>query len=329
MARRYIALGDAFLDQGRFADAGDAFKRALALDPYSTEASLGRHKAELFASSRTAQFDPGVIALRITSVLGDASGRIEDAHALAALGQLALTADDLDAAQDHFAAAAARRPQLAEAHNGLGLVAFERQDFQTAAAAFEEAHRIAPHHLDYRTNLASALVYSAASDQTAYDRAIKHYQIIFRSDGEMLLPYLECALAFRLSGDFQRSLKVLAHALPLFDHDEVLALDKNAHDWLLFIGGRQIVLSQATEKRLYAHLGALLSAHLVDDQAAAQRHAAQLAKPAQRWSTLIQNALEAEATDLRARHPAFGQRIDAFQATLRRVANGQLSAERS
>jgi tetratricopeptide (TPR) repeat protein len=114
MAARYIALGTSLLDQGRFEDAEDAFAEALAFDPHSVAAQLGKHKARVFAPSAGGEFDPAVIEQRITSVFADpGTGQVEDPHALAALGDLMYDTHRYDAAHAYFERAIQNRPVLA------------------------------------------------------------------------------------------------------------------------------------------------------------------------------------------------------------------------
>jgi tetratricopeptide (TPR) repeat protein len=131
-----------------------------------------------------------------------------------------------ETAQVYFQQAIERRDGLAHAHARLGDLALRTDDFATAVMAFERAHELAPSHPDYLTNLASALIYAEK-----YDRAVDRCQELFRLDTEKLSPYVECALASRLHGDFAQSLAILKHALDYFNNDEVVALHKNDVDW--------------------------------------------------------------------------------------------------
>jgi tetratricopeptide (TPR) repeat protein len=224
MAEKHIALGRALLDQGRFKDAGAAFTEALGFDKHSVEARLGKFKAEFFSPSSEKQFDPAVVEQRIATLFmnlgtggvydmsqmsdtqtfalltNPGSRGVYDPHALTALGDLMFEAGRDDEARFYYGRAIALRPELAHAHAGLAAIAFEENDFATAAEAMQKAHDLAPSHPDYRTNLAAALLYAGR-----HVDAIDHYQEIFKIDQEKLSPYLECALAFRMQGNFGKA----------------------------------------------------------------------------------------------------------------------------
>lgn len=262
IARRYVQLGLAHLDQNRHNDAKAAFDDALEIDKHNVEAAHGAYKATVFAPPVSDQFDPAVIEQRIRVFLPAVGGDkdAKDPHALAALGDLMALSGRTAEAKAHYVEAVGLRPELTAAHAALGEIALEAQDFDGAIAALETAHGQAPHNTDHRVNLAAALLYGGRPDA-----AIDHYLEIFKLDPELLLPYLEMAMAARRSGRFKDSLDALAHAHRYFLDNDVLGREKNAPIWYFFVDGQKFVLSDFRRKYAYAHYSALFSAHLSDD----------------------------------------------------------------
>jgi tetratricopeptide (TPR) repeat protein len=307
MAKKHIALGLALLDQGRFKDSASAFETALSLDEHSVDARLGKFKAEFFAPSSEKQFDPAVIEQRIETVYTNSkTGDIEDPHALAALGDLMFATGRTDEARSYYKRAIDARPQLAHAHAKLAEIAFEESNFVAAADAMQKAYDLAKSNPDYRTNLASALLYAGK-----YDDAINRYQEIFRIDQEKLSPYLECALAYRLEGEFQKSLTIIEYALDSFD--KVLKLPKNSSsDWLFIVNGTRYYLTNSDEKRGYAYRTAELSAYLAGNTAEQKRLNEGDYGPDLPVPQAIRDAIGAELTELHQRQPAISSALDAY-----------------
>lgn len=324
MAQRSVALGDALLDQGLFKDAGKAFVEALSFDKYNLAASKGKLKAELFQVSAAGDFNPAVIAARICFALGSgADCTLQDAHALAALGDLAISTGDAATARGHYERALALR-ETPHARAGLGLIELEAAEFDKAAVDLQRAVNLAPDNVEYLTNLASALLGAGHKDPQALERALALFAVLVQKDPEQLLPYLEYAQAMRLKGDFAGSLQIIAYAVPLFDDDRILNGPKNTGLWLLLIADQQISFADAETKRRYARHVQGLCTWTAGDTASASALLHRLKGPptATGVTQAVRAALHAETALLVQRHPGMAETIDSYRAVLAEAMGG-------
>ena len=154
----HYKLGEVLQGLGRFADAADAYRRALAIDPGQAEArnnlgsaliSLGR-LAEAAAEFRRA----------IEAAPERAAVHANLGHALHGLGRL-------DDAASAFEAAVALAPDDAGAHNGAGMVLTTMGRLDEAAAAYRRAVAVRPDFAAAHYNLAGVLQKQGRTEDAA------------------------------------------------------------------------------------------------------------------------------------------------------------------
>jgi tetratricopeptide (TPR) repeat protein len=142
-----LNFGAELMDRGRFAEAAEQFRAALARNPGFPEAhyNLGRAYA---AQGRLND------AIRYFSTALQLDPRFTDASLN--IGNAALELGQLETAAAAFSHTLAMDPREPRAHNGLGLTYAARGEWAQAAACFEEALRWAPDFTAAAENLAEA-----------------------------------------------------------------------------------------------------------------------------------------------------------------------------
>lgn len=144
-AESSFVLGNGALAGGRWDEAAQAFRAAVAADPARADAWLNLADAE----RRAGRPDAALEALERTLALDEAQGQ---AHSLRALLLDARGESEAALASAHRAVELV--PGDALAHNNLGLVLAHAGRADEAAASFERAARIDPGHVPSRLNLA-------------------------------------------------------------------------------------------------------------------------------------------------------------------------------
>lgn len=92
-----------------------------------------------------------------------------------------------------------QEPQLAEAHNGQGLVRMLRRDFHAAAASFEQAFSLRPDNAMFCNNRGIALHQLAK-----FDDAIAAHEQAITLNPDWPIPHVNLALLLLLKGDYPR-----------------------------------------------------------------------------------------------------------------------------
>jgi tetratricopeptide (TPR) repeat protein len=158
--------GDAFLNQGRFSDAIQAYREALKIEPEAEDMQYNL----AIALARAGKTDEAIAvykeALRLVPDYAEAHNN---------LGNLLVKKGQFDEAVDHFKEAIRINPEHAPSHNNLG-TAYARQGkaFQ-AAEAFGKAVALDPNYLEARCNLGNSY-----SSQGRIPEAKQQYQEILR-----------------------------------------------------------------------------------------------------------------------------------------------------
>lgn len=142
-----LTLGQRLYDEGRLAEAEEAFRQAISEEP---ENPVGH-------------FWLGLV-LKDEAKLGDARTAFEKALALrerepllVIVGDIQLALGDLDAAERSFRRALELDPSNDETHFGLGRLAVARGDWSAAVEHLQEAARLDPSPPGRRFELAKAL----------------------------------------------------------------------------------------------------------------------------------------------------------------------------
>jgi Flp pilus assembly protein TadD len=119
------------------------------------------------ANRRTVTADDGEYrTVRIEPGRDTDAARRADARGLEALDR-----GDLDEAEEHFKAALQADVTYGPAHNNLGKVHFQREDWYAAAVEFDNAIKLLPRHAEPRNNL--GLVYDRDAQ---HDKAVNYFR---------------------------------------------------------------------------------------------------------------------------------------------------------
>ncbi|HXO18689.1 MAG TPA: tetratricopeptide repeat protein, partial [Thermoanaerobaculia bacterium] len=216
--RVHVARGKTAYQAGRFAEAADEFRRALAARPESLDARID------LAAALVALGDPRTAESELREALRRDPGN-PTAHFN--LGALLAAAGPSDEAHEHLAAAAQALPEDAGAHRALAHELRESGRLEAAAAEYARAVELAPADDAARLEEAETLVRLAR-----YGRARERLEDGVRSLPESgllahALARLLAACPDRLFRDGARA-RALAAAVwragPTPDHAETLAL---------------------------------------------------------------------------------------------------------
>jgi tetratricopeptide (TPR) repeat protein len=143
-----LQLGDALQKEDRALEAIRVYERALQREPDSRAAS----ERLALAFSATKQYARAELTLK--QVLG---GSARDGSVWTQLGSVYLAEGKRADALAAFERAVTAEPDLAEAHNSLGVMLLESSDMPPAEEAFREAIRIKPNYPEARYNYALLL----------------------------------------------------------------------------------------------------------------------------------------------------------------------------
>jgi tetratricopeptide (TPR) repeat protein len=143
-AMAHEGLCFALYDAGRIPEALEACARALALDPSRVNARIN-HGTALLALGRPAE---AKVELEIALARRPASP-----GALVNLGLACMVLGQPEEALASYRRAIEFDPDHAEAHNALGVALVRLGDPHGALPHLAEASRLAPHQVEYRTNL--------------------------------------------------------------------------------------------------------------------------------------------------------------------------------
>lgn len=159
--RGHYTLGTAFAATGRDDLAIAEYRRALDLDPRSSQAHNDLANALVRRGNLAAALVEYEAALAITPT---AEAHNNVANLLLRLGRSA-------AAREHYFAALRLRPSLADAHNNLGNLLAQSGDLPGAREHYEAALALRPDLADAHANLGNVLAQTGATAA-----AIQHYE---------------------------------------------------------------------------------------------------------------------------------------------------------
>jgi tetratricopeptide (TPR) repeat protein/mono/diheme cytochrome c family protein len=189
---RCLAQGDALLAKGDAAGAVKAYAEALALDPDSVEAHVGRGDA------RRAQRDFEAAVADYSAALGlDPRSTV----ALNNRGLAQIRRGDHEAAIADFTAALRLDPKLAVAYHNRASAHFARGDTERALADYTEAIRLDPRSARFFNN--RGFVHFDRGDD---DRAIADYDQALRLDPEFAVAYNNRGLAQSRKGRLDQAI---------------------------------------------------------------------------------------------------------------------------
>jgi rhomboid protease GluP len=165
-AESHFLLGEAYMRNSQFREAEACFRRALALQPDTSEfrTQLG---LALAMQGRTQEARDIFLEL--------VRHEPRNPHALIGLGQTALKSGNYESALEAFRRAAQLAPYLAQAQCNRGLAAIKLQRYSEAIEAYSHCAQLEPDDYDALLKLAGAYKSEGmeAEAQAAYERAWK------------------------------------------------------------------------------------------------------------------------------------------------------------
>ena len=199
-------IGAAELDAAEFDAARDAYTRVVAAAPNDAESHNGLARSQLGLAQLADAEKQATTALTIRN------GQFPEAQVT--LGMIALSRNDLPAAQSQFSAAVAGNSSLADAYVGLGRVAAANQDWAGALDQFRAAVARAPTRPEPQFWLGEALLRRQQPDLAidAYTKALS-----LRADfPEALLGLAQAQASQKRYADAEQSIAAALQLRPTY-----------------------------------------------------------------------------------------------------------------
>ncbi|RMH17147.1 MAG: tetratricopeptide repeat protein [Acidobacteria bacterium] len=207
-SRSYTQRGLRLIDEGRFAEAEETFRRVLEIRPGNARdhANLGG------ALARQGKLEEAIEHYRQALALDP-----DDPYAHNNLGMALAESGDLGAASRELETAIRIEATYAEAHHNLGLVRARAGDLEAAIAHYRDALRLAP-SASVHTDLGTAL---ASRGQLA--AAIDHWRRALEIDPRELSACYNLSLALSQRGDHRGAIDNLRQGLAVAPNSSRLA----------------------------------------------------------------------------------------------------------
>lgn len=287
-----IAEGDSFLDIGRYAKAKQSFQEALKTDPQDEDAAWGLKKAELWETNDTAVFEKNLQNLYAKNP--------KDPHVNLFLGKLYVEEyRDVPKALSYYQKAIAIKPNLPEAHFGLGLL-YDHQPNQESAAKKEYELAATQSAIPkYRNNLAYFYV-----KHRDYERAIETYG----KNSNYPLSALELAKIYWIRDELPEAENYQRQALQLLNDAQN---NSDQEPWYLEVDNKELIeLIQLSEKKDYAHFCLSVSLYLQGKDKIAKQELSNLKSIKQ---AEIKTIIEADLKNLVKANGKFIQQVKEFE----------------
>ncbi|MFO1433521.1 MAG: tetratricopeptide repeat protein [Candidatus Competibacteraceae bacterium] len=253
----HLAAGRAFLNTGRYAEAGQPYRQASRLCPFCPEASLGLAIVNLHDPAQAQAYEDHLKSLQATAP--------DDSQVQIAAGNLAVYQGETQDAIEHYRQAIASNPNIAEAHYRLGIVYQQEGRRPEALTHYQQALNLAdPAPLLYLGQLAS--LYIKLKD---YDQAEKIYRKI---DSRFLLGHQELALLRRLQGRLPEARDQQDQLVRLLDNPTVTGLPMNQEPWAFETDRVRIEFHLLERKKAYAYYSLATTLYLLGQEDAAREY---------------------------------------------------------
>ncbi len=237
------------LDLGDYSKAVAAYDDWLSAVPLDYSARQQRHKAELLQEvfETAEEFNAGDTFERVQTMLEKSP---DDAHLLTALANMALNAEQVQPAKNHYQRAVALKPNLARAQYGLGSILLFEGQFAQAETALSAAVALMPWQVEYRSNLATAYLL-----QDKFAQAQEELRQAQSLDADFLRLSLERAVAYLWQGEVESAEQALQNLTRRLQQSELLEMPKNQASWVFPALAQQqwVVLNEWADKRAYVY----------------------------------------------------------------------------
>jgi tetratricopeptide (TPR) repeat protein len=182
-ARAHLALGKAFLQDGKVPEAITELQEAARLDPQSGEA----HYQLGLALSRAGRKDEAATELKQGRELTSADDRDQNVSLDISEGRAALDKGDLDQAATKFRHALKLQPDSSDAQRYLGVVLEKQGNKGAASDAYEKAVDLNPGNFAARQSLQKMLEASTKDDPARLDQLENYIRANQFKEAEPLL----------------------------------------------------------------------------------------------------------------------------------------------
>ncbi|MER0202455.1 MAG: hypothetical protein DU480_01025 [Nitrosomonas sp.] len=254
----HVALGQAFLDDQLYDQAGDEFGKALAIDKLHVDAQIGRFIVEA-ARQIKQDFRPQAVERQLDFLRQQ---QPDNPYVHILFGDLAVQREDLAAAKQHYEAAMQSGRQPAAAYFGMGYWHEIQSNLTQALVHYQKAVERSPWNQRYLNNLAGTL-----RKLGQYPESIDQYEKILTLDRDYLLAHVGIAQSYAHSRKLGMAMRYLEQFMTLAGQQTVIDQPKNQAAWN-FHG---TLLETPDEKRQYALYQLGLMQFLLDQQDDTQR----------------------------------------------------------
>ncbi|HUP50074.1 MAG TPA: tetratricopeptide repeat protein [Thermoanaerobaculia bacterium] len=194
--RGYEGLAASLLGLGRTAEAAEAYRNAIRLDPTSGEARRQLGNLEMAAG----RAEEAAALLEQAAELGDRE----------APGALAIVRGDTGQAIAHYEAAVKENPNSAEARNNLAAALAREGRDEEALAEYRAALKVAPFHYDANMNIGALL-----SRLDRNNEAISHFVAATRARPQATEPHVYMALVLAGVGQLDDAIAEVERAMSI------------------------------------------------------------------------------------------------------------------
>jgi tetratricopeptide (TPR) repeat protein/predicted AlkP superfamily phosphohydrolase/phosphomutase len=179
--------GITLIDQGRFSEAAEIFRRALQQTPGFIHAKINLGRAQMLMKD----FDGAISTLQEALRIDPAQAEVHDL-----LGNIYMDRGDTRAAEVHFKRSLALLPDDTNAHNSLGLLYDRTGRDELAIQEYQKVISIDPDYAEGYNNI--GLLYRKRGDPR---RAIELFDQAIRSDPDFPGSYNNMGLAYQDMGN--------------------------------------------------------------------------------------------------------------------------------
>lgn len=254
----HVTLGQAFLDDQLYDQAGDEFGKALAIDKLHVDAQIGRFIVEA-ARQIKQDFRPQAVERQLDFLRQQ---QPDNPYVHILFGDLAVQRKDFSAAQKHYQTAMQSGRQPAAAYFGMGYRHEIQSNLTQALLHYQKAVERSPWNQRYLNNLAGTL-----RKLGQYPESIKLYEEILTLDRNYLLAHVGIAQSYAHSRKLGMAMLYLEQFMTLAGQQTVIDQPKNQATWNF----HNTLLETLDEKRQYALYQLGLMQYLLDQQDDVQR----------------------------------------------------------